>query len=163
MEKEKILELIKKAESLTPKNIEEDLKPMDGVPVVPSWHKYESDIWEIGEEIRQIITTKKSLRKDNEINELIINFCQNRNSKRGRQSFILLLGYKDLSGYASKLINMVNDKFVYGQIIDTIYKMRAGGYDKEIRPFLNDKNTWIKNLAKKYIEKHGTQQGVKMH
>ena len=61
MEKEKILELIKKAESLTPKNMEEDLKPMDGVPVVPSWHKYESDIWEIGEEIRQIITTKKSL------------------------------------------------------------------------------------------------------
>ncbi|WP_299438312.1 hypothetical protein [uncultured Aquimarina sp.] len=160
MEKEKILELIKKAESLTPKKVEMDLEPIDGFPDVPNWHKYESDIWRIGEEIRQIIITKKTLRKDEEINDLIIKFCLNKNSKRGRQSFILLLGYKHLSKYASQLINMINDKFVNGQIIDTVYKMQAVGFEKEIRPFLTDKHIWIRKLAIKYIEKYGTQRDV---
>jgi hypothetical protein len=152
MEKERILGLIKKAESLTPQKMEKDLEPLDGFPDVPNWHKYESDIWEIGEEIRQIIVTKKSLRKDTEINDLIMKFCLNKNSKRGRQSFILLLGYKHLSKYAPQLINMINDKFVDGQIIDTVYKMQALGFEEEIRPFKTDKQTWIRNLATKYTE-----------
>ncbi|WKX75880.1 hypothetical protein [Zobellia laminariae] len=158
MEKVKIIELIKKAENLTPKKLERDLEPLDGFPDVPNWHKYESEIWEIGEEIRQIINTKKSLRKDSELTDLIMKFCLNKNSKRGRQSFILLLGYKHLSKYATQLIEMLNDKFVKGQIIDTVYKMQAEGFQKEIGAFMMDKHTWIRKLATKYVEKYGTQQ-----
>ncbi len=160
MEKEKILELIKKAENLIPTKMEKDLEPLDGFPNVPSWHKYETDIWEIGEEIRQLIFKKKSLRKDDEINDLILNICLNRNSKRGRQSFILLLAYKHLSRYAPQIIEMIDDKFVDGQIIDTIYKMQASGFEKEIEPFKIYQQTWIKKLATKYVEKYGTQHGI---
>jgi hypothetical protein len=156
MEKEKIINLINKAETLTPQKIEKDLEPLDEFSQVQNWHKYEIDIWEIGEKIRQVIISKKSLRKDTEIIELIIKFCLNKNSKRGRQSFILLLGYKHLSKYAPQLINLIDDKYVYGQIIDTICKMQATGFEKKILPFRTDKNTWIKNTAIKYTEKYST-------
>ena len=120
--------------------------------------EYEFDIWKIGEDIRQIILTKKSLSKDKEINDLILKFRLKKNSKRGRQSFILLLGYKHLSEYALQLIKMINDKFVAGQIIDTVYKMQATGFEEEIKPFLKDKHSWIRKLAIKYMKKYGTQQ-----
>ncbi|MEZ7496060.1 hypothetical protein QO206_11200 [Leeuwenhoekiella aequorea] len=160
MEKEKIIELINKAKNLTPKKMDKDLSPMEGFPEVPNWHKYEREIWDIGEKIRQIIYTKKSLRKDKEINDLIMEVCMDKKSKRGRQSFILLLGYKHLSGHAPKLITMINDKFVDGQIIDTIYKMQATGFEKDIKPFATDKLTWIRKLAVKYVKKYGTQHNL---
>lgn len=157
MEKEEIIELITEAKNLTPRRMEKNLNPMEGFPDVPNWHKYESEIWEIGDKIRQIIYDKKSLRKDKEINDLIMEVCMDKKSKRGRQSFILLLGYKHLSGYAPQLITMINDKFVDGQIIDTIYKMQAIGYEKDIEPFTTEKLTWVKKKAIKYMGKYGTQ------
>ena len=160
MEKEEIIGLINKAKSLTPKNMEKDLNPMEGFPNVPNWHKHEHEIWGIGEEIRQIINTKKSLRRDKEINDLIIDFCLDNKSKRGRQPFVLLLGYKHLSEYAPKLITMINDQFIDGQIIDTIYKMQATDFEKEITPFTTDKITWIRKLALKYVGKYGTPHNL---
>ncbi|MEW7290514.1 hypothetical protein [Aquimarina sp. 2304DJ70-9] len=160
MEKEVIIKLINKANTLTPEKLEKNLNPIEGFPDVPDWHKYESDIWAIGEEIRQILYSKKILRKDKEINDLIIEFCLNKNSKRGRQSFVLLLGYKHLSEYAPKLIQMINDKSINGQIIYTLYKMQTKGYEKEIEPFTKDKITWIRKIAIKYVEKYGTQHHI---
>jgi len=157
MEKDKIINLLSKAKDLTPGELEKDLEPIEGFPDVPNWHDYENKIWAIGENIRQIIFSKKSLRKDEEINDLIIEFCLNKNSKRGRQPFVLLLGYKHLSDYAPKLIRLINDKYVDGQIIDAIYKMQAKGYGKEIRPFVTHKIIWIRKTAIKYLEKYGTQ------
>ncbi len=158
MEKNEIIDLINKAKNLTPDVLEKDLEPIDGFPNVPNWHDYEHNIWAIGEQIRQVLYSKKSLKKDKEINDLIIEFCLNRNSKRGRQSFVLLLGYKHLSNYALKLINIINDKYVDGHVIDTIYKMQAKGYEKEIKPFATHKITWIRKTAIKYLEKYSIQQ-----
>ena len=160
MEKEEIIKLINKANTLTPEKLEKKLNPIKGFPNVPDWHEYERDIWTIGEEIRQIINSKKTLRKDQEINDLIMEFCLNKNSKRGRQPFVLLMGYKNLSEYAPKLIRMINDKSISGQIIDTLYKMQAKGYEKEIEPFTRNKTTWIRKIAIKYIEKYGTQHYI---
>lgn len=153
MEKNKIIDLITMAKDLTPDILEKDLNPIDGFPDVPNWHHYEHKIWAIGEQIRQIIYSEKSLKKDKELNNLIIEFCLNKNSKRGRQPFVLLLGYKHLSEYAPKLISLINDEYVNGHVIDTIYKMQAKGYEKEIRPFATHKITWIRKTAIKYLEK----------
>jgi len=156
MEKDKIIDLINKAKYLTPDKLEKDLEPIDGFPDVPNWHHYENKIWVIGENIRQIIFSKKSLRKDKEITDLILEFCLNKNSKRGKQPFVLLLGYKHLSDYAPKLIRIINDKYVDGHVIDTIYKMQAKGYEKDIQPFAKHKIFWIRKTALKYLEKYGT-------
>ncbi len=161
MEKNKIIDLINQANNLTPEILEKDLEPIDGFPDVPNWHDYEQKIWAIGEQIRQIIYVKKSLRRDRELYDLIIKFCLIKNAKRGRQPFVLLLGYKHLSDYAPKLSNIINDEYVDGHVIETIFKMQAKGYEKEIRPFATHKITWIRKAAIKYLEKYGTQQNIK--
>lgn len=153
MEKAKILSLINETIDLCPLELEKDLKPIDEFPDVTDWHSFEDRIWEIGEEIRQIIHSKKSLRNDEEINNAILNICLNNRAKRGRQSFILLLGYKKLSHFAPKLIKIVDDKFVTGQVIDTICKMQVKGFEKEIEPFTRTKDQWIRKIALKYLKK----------
>ncbi|WP_109301371.1 hypothetical protein [Aquimarina sp. AU474] len=67
---------------------------------------------------------------------------------------------KYLSGYTSQIIEMIDGKFVDGQIIDTVYKMQAIGFEKEIEPFRIDQQVWIKKFATKYVEKYGTLQSV---
>ena len=154
--KYRILGLIEKANELTPKTLENDLPPIEGFPDVPSWHDYELAIWKLGEEIRQILIEHTSLRKDDMVNEKIINLCTNTNAKRGREPFVLILGYKHNQVYADKIKILINDRYVDGHIIDTILKMQAKGYEKEIQPIATHKTTWIRKIAIKYLEKYGT-------
>ena len=151
--KEKIFQLINEAESLTPSALEKDLPSMEGFPDIPSWHDYESKIWKIGEEIRQIIINNKNLRKDDSINESILKFCLNRNAKRGRESFLMLLWYKHNKKYAPRLMPLINDQYVNGHLIEGLNKMQVSGYLKEVMPFTNHDKSWIKKQAKKYVEK----------
>lgn len=156
--KNRILILLEKVKDITPKVLEPDLPMMEDFPDVPSWHDYEHEIWKIGEEIREILSKHKNLRKDDLINEKIVDFCMNKNAKRGRESFIMLLWFKHNQKYAEKLISLINDQYIYGHIIEGLNKMHVSGFDKEVLPFINDKIVWIRKQAKKYIEKYGTQQ-----
>ncbi len=155
LERKEVIRLIKKAQKLPPEVLEPDL-PNSQFYDVPEWHDYELKIWEIGEQIRKIILEDKLLRKDDEINDLIIDLCFNKNAKRGRQSFVSLFAYKQLSNYAEKLILLIDDEFINGHVIDAIYKMQVTGFKKEIEPFTNHKEAWVRKIATKYIEKYGT-------
>ena len=158
--KQKILELIEKAENLTPKKMEKDLPNMKDHPDVREHHFYENEIWEIGENIRQLILQHKGLRKDDFLNDRIINFCLNRNSKSGRESFVMLLWYKHNQKYAEKLVSLIDDKYVYGHIIEGLNKLQVDGYCEKVSKFTNDKRKWIKKQAIKYVEKYCTQQHI---
>lgn len=158
--RKKVIELIEKAEQLTPKKKEKDLPNMKNYPDVREHHFYEDEIWRIGEEIRQLIFEHKGLRKDEILNDRIINFCLNRNSKSGRQSFIMLLWYKHNQKYAEKLVSLIDDKYVYGHVIEGLNKLQIEGYCEQVYPFVNDERKWIKKQAKKYIDKYCTQQTI---
>ena len=158
--KQKVLELIEKAENLTPEKMEKDLPNMKDHPDVREAHFYENEIWRIGEEIRVLILEHKGLRKDDFINDKIISFCLNRNSKKGRQSFIMLLWYKHNQKYAERLASLINDKYVYGHIIEGLNKLQIEGYCEKVSEFKNDEKKWIKKQANKYIEKYCTQHRV---
>ncbi len=160
--KEKVLELIKKAENLTPEKMEKDLPNIKNLPDVREQHFYENEIWRIGEEIRVLILEHKGLRKDDFINERIISFCLNRNSKSGRESFIMLLWYKHNQKYAERLASLIEDKYVYGHIIEGLNKLQVEGYCEKVSKFTNDKRTWIKKQAIKYVEKYCTQQRTEL-
>ena len=95
-----ILEKIKEAESLIPGSYIPNLMPTELIKNVPAWHHFEHEIWKIGEEIRLLLLDVPSLRKDQDIHTGIIRIAVNRNAKRGRQSFIMLLGYKFCRHYA---------------------------------------------------------------
>ncbi|MBN7811805.1 hypothetical protein J0A68_12680 [Algoriphagus sp. H41] len=150
----KILELFNETEKLIPKDNVPNLDPIDGFPDISQWHSFENDIWKKGETIRQLLKEHKTLSHDKNIIENILSICLNRNAKRGRQSFIMLLWSKNYAEYADKLVSQIDDKFVYGHIIEGLNKMKSPYYLKQVRPFCSDKTTWIRKQAKKYIDQH---------
>ena len=148
-----ILDLINRAKIIIPKEYAENLK-INALTNQPEWHSFESEIWRIGEDIRQILSKNPKLKNNEKLFECLLEIATNKNAKRGRQSFILLFGSIKQSKHSEKLITQINDEFVSGHIIDTIYKMKTGNYSNEIKPFCNNKFAWIRNTAKKYIKKH---------
>ena len=122
---------------------------------VPGWHDFEYAIWKIGEEIRLLLFNAMNLRKDQEIQSEFVRLATNRNAKRGRQTFIMLLGYKFCSHHAKEIASQIDDQFVEGHVIMTLRKMQVKGYSTQVRPFLNSQVTWIRNEAKKYLSRFG--------
>ena len=82
-----------RAEALIPKENLPDLPYMDLAPDVHDWYEFEHKLWEIGEEIRQFISENRNKLNKNQIDR-IVSICLDKKAKRGRQSFVMLLGKK---------------------------------------------------------------------
>ena len=145
--------LLTKAEKLIPNEELPDLPYMDVAPDVHEWYQFEHQLWDVGEEIRQLIAEHNKKLNEAQVKR-IIEICLDKKAKRGRQSFIMLLGRKCYSAFADVIIHLIHDDDVDGHVIDTIYKMQVGQYVEKVKPFLNHKRTWIRNEAKKYIQKY---------
>ena len=145
--------LLTKAESLIPEENLPDLSFMELAPDVHDWYMFEHELWEVGEDIRQFLLENKNKLNLSQI-ERIIKICLDKIAKRGRQSFVMLLGKKMFSEYAEQMASLIDDDDVDGQVIDTLYKMGATGYADLIEPFLTHNRTWIRNEAKRYIQKY---------
>ena len=142
-----------RAEALIPKGNLPDLPYMDLAPDVHDWYEFEHRLWEIGEEIRQFLSENKNKLNKSQIDR-IVSICLDKKAKRGRQSFVMLLGKKVYSSYADKIVTVLNDDDIDGQVIDTLYKMGAKEYVEQIEPFLTHNRTWIRNEAKRYVQKY---------
>lgn len=151
-----IMKLIEMAKSDIPKEMSVDLEA-DPLTKLPEWHFFEQQIWKNGEDIRQILLANKKLKEREDIFDRLLEIATDTKAKRGRQSFILLFGSVRHSKYAAALIEQINDEFVNGHVIDTIYRMKTDKYIREIEPFCTDKFAWIRNTAKKYVEKFKQQ------
>ncbi len=130
---------------------------LDEIPYRTSgyeWYHYEMNLWQKGEEIRHLLKNSKKHPSEVQINR-ILEICLNQEGKKGRQSFVLLLGRKQFASYASRITTLLDDPDVNGQVIDTLYKMGVSDYVDEMKAFLNHDKTWIRNCAKKYVEKYG--------
>ena len=145
--------LLTRAEALIPEENLPDLPYMDLAPDVHGWYEFEHKLWGIGEEIRQFLSENKNKLNEKQI-ERIVSICLDKKAKRGRQSFVMLLGRKIYSSYADKIVTVLNDDDIDGQVIDTLYKMGAKEYVERIEPFLTHNRTWIRNEAKRYVQKY---------
>ncbi len=146
--------LLKKAEEKIPDTELPDLPYMKEAPDVHDWYMFEHEIWNIGEEIRQLTVKYKKKFTVEQIGRIIGIFLDIK-AKRGRQSFVMLLGKKAYNEYSEVLIPILCDGDVDGQVIYTLYKMQAGQYVDLIKPFTEHKRSWIRNEAKRYIQKFG--------
>ena len=144
--------LLDDAESIIPK---EDLPPlpfMKQAPEVHDWYDFEHLLWKKGEEIRGLIVKEhKDLNKEQ--SSRVCDICLNKNAKRGRQSFVMLLGKNRYNEYADKVVGLLSDEDVDGHVISTLYKMGTTEYQEFVKPFLNSKYAWIRNEAKRYINR----------
>lgn len=144
--------LLSETETNIPHEMFADLPYMKQFHGIYEWHDFEHKIWNTGEKIRQLISVKHTAFNCDQINR-ILNICLDKRARRGRQSFVMLLGKTKYCEYANALVPLLQDDDVNGHVIDTLYKMRANGYVALITPFLKHKQTWIRNIAKKYVQK----------
>ena len=115
--KQEILSLVSQANSYIPDVLEPDLAPLDGFPNVPDWHKYEGEIWKIGEQIRQILNENTRLRKDHQLQDAYLGVIKNRKAKRGRQSFFFLVSYKSCNRCSEIVASQLVDDHVVGHAL----------------------------------------------
>ena len=150
-----INDLLAETEATIPREMATDLPYMKQFPDVHEWHDFELKIWDMGEKIRQLIFSSKATFDQGQIRR-IVDICLDKRAKRGRQSFVMLLGKVKYREQAHALIPLLEEEDVDGQVIDTLYKMRANGYVSLMTLFLKHKKTWIRNIAKKYVQKFGS-------
>jgi len=143
--------LVKSARRLLPETLLDALPPDETLGGVPAWRDFEHRVWAIGERIRQLLLNAPRLRADPMIQELFANIACDRRAHRGRQSFVMLLGYRSCAEYAVRLIEHLDDSFVDGHVVNTIYKMRAPGFSDRVRSLVDDKMAWVRNEAKRYL------------
>jgi len=156
---EEIDRLLSKAENSIPRETLPDLPDMENAPGDPAWYGFEFELWNAAEEIRQLaLVAKKSFHKNQ--TDRILAICLNKNAGRGRQSFVMLLGQRKYRDYSGALIPLLDDKDVNGHVIETVYKMHANGYTAMIAPFLKHKQTWIRNAAKKYVQRFAESESA---
>jgi len=149
--KSEIERLLAKARALTPKDFLDPLPPDESLGGVPAWREFEHQIWAIGEDIRRLLLKNPRLRSDVRLQVGIMDVACDRRAHRGRQPFVMLLGYRSCAGYSGRLAGHLDDSFVNGHVISTLYKMRASGHSRAIRAFLVSKVTWVRDEAKRYL------------
>lgn len=147
-----IAKRVEEAHQLAPHDRPDDLVGMDTRPEIPSWHSHEHQVWRVGEEIRQLMAKQTKLRRDVELQEAFVEIGTDRRFGRGRQPFIMLLGYRACAVQAPAIAAIVGDPEVQGHAINTLYKMRARGYSNLIERGLGSPATWICKAARRYVE-----------
>ena len=122
----------------------------------PEWYLFEHETWAIGESIRRAFVQHPHWKKKTFLTSKVVEVATSRNLRRGRQSFIMALGFTSACPHAPSLVAFLSDPDVNGQVIDTLLKMRAGGFAHAVAPLVQSDKTWISRLAKKYIERYPT-------
>ena len=142
------------AEHLIPQEKLPDLPFMELAPTVHDWYDFEHALWNFGEDVRQLVLSERKDLNTEQIDR-VCRICADDKAKRGRQSFVMLLGKKKFLPWAEQMAVLLPDEDIDGHIISTLYKMGASQFAEYIKPYANHPITWIRNEAKRYIQKYG--------
>jgi hypothetical protein len=151
---EEILAACEQALRLAPAEYPRTLPPSRELMGAPEWYSFESEAWPIGEGIRRALVENPRLRKKDAVLAKVAEVATCRNLRRGRQSFIMALSFVAARRYAEALVPLLNDADVDGQVLDTLIKMKAPGFAPEVASLLHADKTWIRRLAKKYVDRY---------
>jgi len=151
---QEILAACEEAIRLAPTEFPPTLPPSKKLSGVPAWYPFENQAWPIGESIRQAFARNPKLKKRENVLAKVVEVATCRNLRRGRQSFIMALGFVSARQYAERLAAFLGDPDVDGQVLDTLIKMRASGYTREASSLLHSDRTWTRRLAKKYLDRY---------
>lgn len=152
---QEILEACESALRLAPVEYPPTLPPSKELFGAPGWYDFEYESWRIGESVRRAFVDNPKLKKNDALLRKVLEVATCRNLRRGRQSFIMALGFVAAQQHASTLSQFLNDPDVNGQAIYTLIKMKAPSFARNVEPLLGSEKTWIRNLAKKYLSRYG--------
>ncbi len=151
---EQVLAVCEEALRLAPSEWPPTLPPSEKLWGAPEWYSFERDAWPIGESVRRAFSQHPDLKKRTSLIAKVAEVATCRNLRRGRQSFIMAMGFVAAGQYASALVPFLADSDVAGQVIHTLLKMRMAGYASAVAPLLQSDKNWIRRLARRYIERY---------
>jgi len=151
---DEINRLLAVAEKAIPDTLLPDQPPGKYTSGKPQMYAFEHEIWRSGDDIRLYLSQNKTCKLSEAQQNRIVKIAVNPFAKRGRQSFIMLLGYKKYQQFSGQIISQISDSDVEGHVVDTLLKMQALDYADIIEPFTRHEIAWIRNKAKKYIENY---------
>ena len=128
--------------------------PISKIAGQPEWHTFEHACWKLGEGIRQKFLSSPRLRENPLVVDAILEVIEQRNLRRGRQPFVMLLGSVKAAHAAPRLARWLADPDVEGHVVDTLLKMRVSGYARLVAPHTSSKFAWIRRKAKTCIERY---------
>jgi len=152
---EQVLAACETALRLAPAEYLPDLPVSTSLLGVQDWYPFEHAAWPIGESIRRAFSHHPHLKKRTTLISKVAEVATCRNLRRGRQSFVMALGFVGAQQFAKRLVPFLRDSDVDGQVLDTLLKMKAGGYAQAVAPLAHSDKAWIRRLAKKYLERFG--------
>ena len=120
----------------------------------PEWYSFELEAWPIGESIRRALVENARLKTKEVVLAKVMEVAMCRNLRRGRQSFIMALSFVGARRFADALVPLLIDPDVDGHVLAALLKMKAPGFAPEVTPLLNSDKTWIRRLAKKYVDRY---------
>ena len=151
---EEILAACEEAIRLAPAEFPPTLPPSKELSGAPEWYSFEHAAWPIGESIRRAFVEKPRLKKNYAVLAKVAEVATHRNLRRGRQSFIMALGFVAAREFADTVAPFLGDPDVEGQVLDTLIKMKAPGYTQQAVSLLHSDKAWIRHLAKKYVDRY---------
>jgi hypothetical protein len=131
---------------------------MHGVRGAPDWRGFETDLWELSEELRNFYKANRTLRGKNPLSDSLARIASNPQFGKGRQMILLILGQYGGGDYGEVFGNALKDRTVYGHAIDALIKAKVKGHHDQVASILElEKTGWIRRAAKKYLERFGPE------
>jgi hypothetical protein len=131
---------------------------------MPERMMFETEIWIVGEEIRQGIINENRNKTNNylKILEDIFKIINTNEYKAGRESFIMLLSYYKNNDNVKRILGgLLDDKDLNGFAIGELLKIKEYGYiNKALEIYNTEKPGWKKQMAKKYIERARAKNNI---
>jgi len=153
-----ILAACEKAIRLAPAEFQPTLRESKELLGAPEWYPFELEAWPIGESVRKAFSRNPKLRKREVLLSKVVEVATCRNLRRGRQSFIMALGFVSARPYAEHLGAFLDDPDVDGHVLRTLLKMRAPGFARDAKLLLHSDKSWKRRWAKKYLDQHPSPQ-----
>ncbi|MEB3005247.1 hypothetical protein [Capnocytophaga sp. G2] len=123
---------------------------------MPERMVFETEIWMVGEQLRQEIAKTKKYRINQLLIKEILIVIQTVKYRRGRESFVMLLHYfKKENDLIEKILSsLLDDEQLYAFAIGELTKLKLFSYTDKVQVILSkEKISWKKKEAQKYIEK----------
>jgi hypothetical protein len=122
---------------------------------LPQWQSWERRLWKTGEEIRQLLVQAPALRRDDALGRQFLELALDRRGGLGRQSFLMLLGFRSFANLARGLISELDDGDVCGHAVWALFRAKVRGASGAVRPLCKHEKAWIRKEACRYLEWDG--------
>ena len=120
-----------------------------------AWHPHEHTAWGLGESVRQLFKRAGSLKRDAALVAEVAAIAELASLGRGRQSFVMAIGFTAAAPVAPRLAPLLADQEVAGHVVHTLLRMRAPGYGARVAPLAKADRTWVRRKASEYIQRFG--------